>query len=562
MAASTDDSNGAEVKVFSEGIGDDAVLETFGYEQELKRTFNVVGMLGFSFSIVTCWTALSGVLIVGVESGGPPVMIWSWVGVCAVSLAVAYSMAEMCSAYPVAGGQYSWVFILAPKRWARGLSYVCGWFMLIVSPSSVKSTEHNSLNLQGILAMGAVNNFICANFILGMANLTHPTYTIQRWHTVLLTYLICFLATLSNIHLPHLLNRISTLILAWNVISFLTCTATILASTASPKQPAAFVFSTFQNATGFPRPYAAILGILQSAFGMCCYDAPAHMTEEIHDARRQAPRAIVLSVWLGGVTGFVFLVALCFSMGDVAATASSPTGVPVIAIFRHATGSVPAACALTSLITVIGLVCANSLVAEGGRAVYAFARDGGLPCAGALGRVHDKLHVPVAAIVLTGVTQAAFDSIYFGTVTGFNTVVSIATEGFYVSYAIPLGVRIWTRLFGGEREVPPAPCYDLGRWGGLAANVVGFVYLAFAVVTFNFPTVEPVERENMNYTSAAVGVVMVIAAGTWVTTGRKSYSGPLTEAKAVVVEGVEREAEGDGRADDRVDVVPEGAKVG
>ena len=98
---------------------------------ELKRDFGLIGMLGFSFSIVTCWSALSGVLIVGVESGGPPVMIWSWVGVCIVSLSVAYSMAEMCSAYPTAGGQYSWVAILAPPRWSRGLSYVCGWFMLI-----------------------------------------------------------------------------------------------------------------------------------------------------------------------------------------------------------------------------------------------------------------------------------------------------------------------------------------------------------------------------------------------------------------------------------------------
>lgn len=58
-------------------------------------------------------------------------MIWGWVAVCLVTLAVAYSMAEMCSAYPVAGGQYSWVAILAPKQWARGFSYVCGWFMLI-----------------------------------------------------------------------------------------------------------------------------------------------------------------------------------------------------------------------------------------------------------------------------------------------------------------------------------------------------------------------------------------------------------------------------------------------
>ncbi|OJD32257.1 gaba permease [Diplodia corticola] len=529
--SSTDDSNGADAKVFGEGIKDDAVLETFGYEQELKRTFGVVGMIGFSFSIVTCWTALSGVLIVGVESGGPPVMIWSWVGVCAVSLAVAYSMAEMCSAYPVAGGQYSWVFILAPKRWARGLSYVCGWFMLI-----------------GILAMGAVNNFICANFILGMANLSNPNYTIERWHTVLVTYLICTLATLSNIFLPHLLNRISKAILLWNICSFLACTITILA-TNTDKQPASFVFSSFQNTTGFPASYAAILGILQSAFGMCCYDAPAHMTEEIHDARKQAPRAIVLSVWLGGVTGFVFLIALCFCMGSVEATAASTTGVPVIAIFHHSTQSVPAACALTSLITVIGLVCANSLTAEGGRAVYAFARDRGLPFSGAVGAVHPTLRVPVGAILVTAVVQAAFDSIYFGTVTGFNTVISIATEGFYVSYAIPLFVRILARLDPTSKPLV-APHYSLGPWGGLFANVVGFVYLAFAVITFNFPTVDPVDRENMNYTSAAVGVVMIIAAGTWVTTGRKQYSGPEMEAKGVVVEGVEREAEAETEAEE------------
>jgi amino acid transporter len=67
--------------------------------EELKRSFGLLGMVGFSFSIVTSWTALSGVLIIGVESGGPPIMVWGWLAVCIVTLAVAYSMAEMCSAY-------------------------------------------------------------------------------------------------------------------------------------------------------------------------------------------------------------------------------------------------------------------------------------------------------------------------------------------------------------------------------------------------------------------------------------------------------------------------------
>lgn len=52
------------------------------------------------------WTALGGSLVVGITSGGPPVIIYSWIGVCFFSLAVAYSFAEICSAFPVAGGQY------------------------------------------------------------------------------------------------------------------------------------------------------------------------------------------------------------------------------------------------------------------------------------------------------------------------------------------------------------------------------------------------------------------------------------------------------------------------
>lgn len=54
-------------------LAEDNALEKLGYQPELKRDFSLIGIVAFSFSIVTCWSALSGVLIVGVESGGPPV---------------------------------------------------------------------------------------------------------------------------------------------------------------------------------------------------------------------------------------------------------------------------------------------------------------------------------------------------------------------------------------------------------------------------------------------------------------------------------------------------------
>jgi len=61
--------------VFDDEVREDTVLEKLGYQQELKRSFGLFGMIGFAFSIVTSWTALGGVLIVGVESGVPPSLV-------------------------------------------------------------------------------------------------------------------------------------------------------------------------------------------------------------------------------------------------------------------------------------------------------------------------------------------------------------------------------------------------------------------------------------------------------------------------------------------------------
>lgn len=87
----------------SASMRDELQLESFGYQQELKRSFSLFGMIGFAFSVLTCWTALGGSLVVGTLAGGPPVIIWGWLGVCAGSMCVAYSFAEICSAYPIAG---------------------------------------------------------------------------------------------------------------------------------------------------------------------------------------------------------------------------------------------------------------------------------------------------------------------------------------------------------------------------------------------------------------------------------------------------------------------------
>lgn len=88
---------------------------------------------------------------------------------------------------------------------------------------------------------GATNGFVTANFILGMANLSNPDYVIQRWHTVLVSWVVGILAAVINVFLPRLLNRISTAALCWNVLTFFVVIITIL-TTNDHKQPSSFVW--------------------------------------------------------------------------------------------------------------------------------------------------------------------------------------------------------------------------------------------------------------------------------------------------------------------------------
>jgi choline transport protein len=93
----------------------------------------------------------------------------------------------------------------------------------------------------------------------------------------------------------------------------------------------------------------------------------------------------------------------------------------------------PKACFLTTLIVLTDVACANALLPEGACSLYALARDRSLHFYSVLSKMEEKHQLPVVAIVLCSVVHMAFNSINFGTVTGFNSIIAIITEGFYLS---------------------------------------------------------------------------------------------------------------------------------
>ena len=72
--------------------------------------------------------------------------------------------------------------------------------------------------------------------------------------------------------------------------------------------------------------------------------------------------------------------------------------------------------------------------------------------------------------------------------------VSIATLGLYIAYALPILFRVTT----ARRSFVPGP-FHLGRFG-VAVGSVAVLWVALVTVLFCLPVAYPITEHNLNYT--------------------------------------------------------------
>lgn len=89
-------------------------------------------------------------------------------------------------------------------------------------------------------------------------------------------------------------------IVYWSIFGVVIISIVLLSM--SDKTSAEFVFTNFNNETGWSDGMAWILGLLQSALSLIAFDVVLHMTEEMPNPSRDAPRAMLYSIVIGGVT--------------------------------------------------------------------------------------------------------------------------------------------------------------------------------------------------------------------------------------------------------------------
>ncbi|CAA9232116.1 MAG: hypothetical protein AVDCRST_MAG52-1162 [uncultured Blastococcus sp.] len=424
-----------------------------GGAQQLKREFSLWSVFALGFAFISPIVAVYGIFAFSLATAGPAAF-WGFVAVLVAQLLVACVFAELASRWPLEGGLYEWSRRLMNETYGWFAGWALIWTLMVTMTA---------------VAYGAAG-FVPA--VLGIDPF-EPT-----------TQLFVALGLLAFGTGMNLLGR-----LALKVFLAASIGAEVIGSLGigtwllffHREQPIDAVFDT--AGAGGSGGYlwggfiaaAAFIGYAYVGF-----DAAASVAEETTEPRRDVPKAIVGSLLVVGAVVVYSTLGLILAIPDFGAVISGEVGDPVVAtLTQHlGTGITKPLFGLFILGFVASLIAIQTSCS---RVMWAFARAGVLPASAGLRRLSTGARIPSRTILTTFVISSVMllatrsDDVY-------ATLVSMATGGFYLSFAVPVLALTWMRLTG--RWVPgPMHC---GRWGTPIA-VTASVWVVFEYVNIAWP---------------------------------------------------------------------------
>jgi amino acid transporter len=290
-------------------------------------------------------------------------------------------------------------------------------------------------------------------------------------------------------------------------------------------------------------------GFLLTQYTITGFDACAHLSEETRDASMGAAKGIWQSIFYSAVGGYILLLAVVFAVPNNAdgnpANAEVGSG-GVAYIFVEALGNNWAT--LVLFISAAGqLFCAVSCLTSSSRMLYAFSRDRAVPGWSHWSQLSAN-RVPARAVLLVAVVSAivtlpALIEVNLGTAdepliipVAFYAVTSIAVQGLYLSFAIPIFLR-WKH---GEK-------FEVGEWNNgskykwmnlvaVAEIIIVSVYLMMPFVPGAVPFSSSFEWKFVNYAPIVTIGALVLLAIWWSASAKNWFTGPKHTIDEAVLE--------------------------
>ncbi len=449
---------------------DEALLQRFGYKQELRRTLRFLSHFAVAFSYISVSTGTFALFFLGILAAGPA-FFWTWPIVAIGQFIVALNFAELASHFPIAGSIYQW----SKRLSGHSLGWFTGWIYFFA----------------GVITITSVSFTIPIPLLAIFPGI--PATILFPWlsSSVFIAVVSIIIGTIINIAGVRLLAFINNIGVVAEIIGMFVFALILLIF--FNHQPLSFLFSgpspsspvvqTPANpwtpgfgATSFGAFLAALFMSLYVIYG---FDTAGTLGEETRDPQRNAPRGVLWSIGLSFIAGLLFLGGTILSIKDlpkiegIAGGANYTQTLPTI--IQDALGPV---FGTIYLVVVLVAVCVCTLAIQSAtiRLMFSMGRDGRLPFGKAWGRVNRTLRTPLWA----GVAVAVLSILPFLISQAIGVIVASATGLIYLSYFMNNVASLRARLRGWPRDKAP---FSLGRWG-MPVNMVALIYGGLMIINF------------------------------------------------------------------------------
>lgn len=479
---------------------DSAHLSAQGHEAELPRSFSALAAIGLGYSITNSWAGYLSNFGQNLNYGGPQVVVFGLLVATAVQWVITLGLAEVASAFPSAGGQYHFTYILAPTRHKRFAAFVVGWMTLL-----------------GWWVVTCSGLSLCAVSVAGIINFWHEGFEATRWQ-VYLIYLASIFVTAAPVFLsPRAIPKFVQAALYISVGGFVVVFCMLL-GLKKHTQPGSFITQSGLGTSGWSPGTAWIMGITNAMYAYAGTDGAIHIAEEIPQPGKNIPRALNMTMGIGFVTAFPMFLALMFAVTDIDAILNS--NLPSLQMFYQITQNRSVATFMMCWVIVLYYMALIGQWITAGRMTWAFARDRGIPFSEYFSRVSVTRDFPARGTALSVCFCCLYGLLYLASTTAFNSIVTGAVLYLNVTYAVPQGI-LATR---GRKKCLPARSFNLGVIG-VVCNFLTPLLVTVVGIFICFPPQLPVTVNNMNYTPVILVGLFAVILGLWSVRGNK-FSGP------------------------------------
>ena len=407
-------------------VDDVTYLGQLGYRQELSRALGLFGAFAIQFSLIGISIGLFLLFGYGLTTGGP-LFILPFVFGGAMQMLVGLSIAELISAYPLAGGAYQ----IINRITSHALAWQVGWWL--------------GIGLLLAVSAEAVGIAIYIGPWLGMA-------TPNTAQTLVIAFAVIALITAFNvigIRFASMINNIGVLAELFGLT-----TVVILLLLHGLAQPVSFLGKTggVEAAHGGSYLIPFLFVLLMPVFIIGSFDSTGHTGEETKNAAVDAPRGVLIANFGSYIYAIIALIILLLSIPDLGAAMKDPAPITYIVTSRLGSGI---ADALIVVVVVSFIVNMQILELTVGRIFWAQARDGQAPAVGWLRKVSAS-QTPTNATILAGVLAFAF-TLYSS---GLVVLAAASALGQIGSY----GVTVAAGIIGKRRGTLPQRPWNYGRW--------------------------------------------------------------------------------------------------